>query len=1356
MSSLIGNQQKEQIDNKGDWCIAVNDDGIDCMSFTDYEKKYEKNGTYSVYGSVKDAKFKDNYQNISKTTNDYNIFRQGIGYVSVYFIPNKTTTDITANNFDANQYKTYRVFETRTTSGGAFGVWRRENTPGVLVFVKNDYDTLVMDINDFNKQKDGYIWLTNKNSTPQKSANTPTTQSTNTQTRQVTERSTTTRNSTIQTDSKSQQITVKVEKADGSPVSGVNVYIFENPNDFVNDKSQLDRYLFGKTKSDGTLSFYVKQLGGLVAIDNNGITEGELVKQYIKQDGTILFKIDSPAPSITGTPNKTVTTTPLPQSQVGVSNSNVVHASKTKTTELQTPIKVQVLYSDKIPVQNVSVFYTPDTNDTTFLSNPSYSKYHINGNAQTGSDGKVTIYTKSRTGLIATKFGNKEFIVHVEPEDWRTTRIILSTPSPERSRKGGDDSSSLQSAECDTDEKNHLGQNATLNDNGECVSASSNGTINISGKVTDEKGQPISDVTVSYYDLKKQPQGTSTKLDGTYTLAGVPSDNTEITFSILSYGTRTLKASDLSKQPNVKLTLVATNLAETAISDCGATQSRKSTYHATAFKLIEDKCVPDECESKRYELVDKGLITARCEDQVGNICAPETDKLAVTGKYVWKNNELICETDTCFEGYTVKDGSCKPTDPMKNRTNENCTKRELQAQDKNATAGTVLVWTEQKVTCTITGCADGWDTDLSNSKCIQSTCICGNQWNKALKKCEPLTDKNCTNTVVGATIAEWDCDENGNSYCKITACDTTNGYELADNKCECATGFERADDGTCTPKMVLTREQYQDEIKELSENAQKMLDNENSLINKTIGAAGIGAVGIGGSMVGAALSERAADDDAERAMRAYLNTFKCEYGDGKQINGGEVNVELPGGNDMFELYTEYATLANDLKVRKEALGLRPGIESEVSIDKSETGLYDDVGTGITGGAYASIARALQNPDGEDAKMWAAMRAATDSKLKTGAIVAGAGAAASLAANIAVNHNVKNDVDKIKREYEALKEPFKNMQKSFDEEPQKTCAELYAGATGSDINNCTCVDNDSYLTQDGCVKCDTEKGLIINQEKSGCECRNSSQILKGTRCEYEDLPSLQNRIRSSGIATPTPQINTCKLKGLVTNECKCISGATTNEVSQCTCDTNNGYVQDGNSCVCNEKDGYKNKIGGGCEKQQPKGESVAQVKIPADSLFDSGKAELKEDAKGKLNTFIAEAQATKVDLSDATAYCLVIVGKTDHQGFKPSSRYYKGGGNQQLSEDRANAVKEYIKGTFNEKAIRSMGIAATDCPTPAKNASRANEKCRRVDIIMLAGSCDDNEKNTNWIETEKIANIQKAISTISNNISSSNK
>ena len=104
----------------------------------------------------------------------------------------------------------------------------------------------------------------------------------------------------------------------------------------------------------------------------------------------------------------------------------------------------------------------------------------------------------------------------------------------------------------------------------------------------------------------------------------------------------------------------------------------------------------------------------------------------------------------------------------------------------------------------------------------------------------------------------------------------------------------------------------------LQENATAMRDKEQSTENKLLGAAGIGATGIGGMQMASAMAESNADTNAERAMRAYLATFTCNYGGGKNFTGGTQNIELPAAN-MSTLKSEYMALASDLKQRKVAL-----------------------------------------------------------------------------------------------------------------------------------------------------------------------------------------------------------------------------------------------------------------------------------------------------------------------------------------------------------------------------------------------------------------------------------------------------
>ena len=193
--------------------------------------------------------------------------------------------------------------------------------------------------------------------------------------------------------------------------------------------------------------------------------------------------------------------------------------------------------------------------------------------------------------------------------------------------------------------------------------------------------------------------------------------------------------------------------------------------------------------------------------------------------------------------------------------------------------------------------------------------------------------------------------------------------------------------------VVALREKY---------NAAK--EKEQSLANRTLGAAAMGAGGIGGMMLASGLAEKSADENAEIDMRAYLATFKCDYGAGRNIRGGETDIQLPGTAELIPLYAEYVALANDLKKRKEQLGLKPGIESDPILDSATSGLYDDVSVGVSSGAYTSLSRALQNPDSEDAKMWAAQAEENAKKIKTGATVGGVGVAGGAVGNLIINRD----------------------------------------------------------------------------------------------------------------------------------------------------------------------------------------------------------------------------------------------------------------------------------------------------------------------------------------------------------------
>lgn len=89
----------------------------------------------------------------------------------------------------------------------------------------------------------------------------------------------------------------------------------------------------------------------------------------------------------------------------------------------------------------------------------------------------------------------------------------------------------------------------------------------------------------------------------------------------------------------------------------------------------------------------------------------------------------------------------------------------------------------------------------------------------------------------------------------------------------------------------------------------------------------------------------------------------------------------------------------------------------------------------------------------------------------------------------------------------------------------------------------------------------------------------------------------------------------------------------------------------------------------------------KVELSADESFESGKAELKPEAKAKLSKLAKDTQALNYDKINIT-------GHADRTGSKT--------GNQQLSERRANAVHNYLV---------SEGVAANKMSSSGKGSSQ---------------------------------------------------
>lgn len=246
---------------------------------------------------------------------------------------------------------------------------------------------------------------------------------------------------------------------------------------------------------------------------------------------------------------------------------------------------------------------------------------------------------------------------------------------------------------------------------------------------------------------------------------------------------------------------------------------------------------------------------------------------------------------------------------------------------------------------------------------------------------------------------------------------------------------EDTENNNTEPEKELTKEQQLAKVAELQENYDNMKEIENSFENRMLGATGMATMGIGGMQLATAMTEDRADDAAEQQMKAYLATFSCTYADGKRFSGGETAIELPGGNELINLYSEYVGLANDLKTRKEALGLRAGIEAQPILDSATSGLYDDISTGKASGAFTSLARALSDPNGADAAAWAAQRAETAEQKKTALTTIGVGAVATVAGNILINrNNEKERSAEILKKYEKLQKPLQEISTAINNLP----------------------------------------------------------------------------------------------------------------------------------------------------------------------------------------------------------------------------------------------------------------------------------------------------------------------------------
>lgn len=845
---------------------------------------------------------------------------------------------------------------------------------------------------------------------------------------------------------------------------------------------------------------------------------------------------------------------------------------------------------------------------------------------------------------------------------------------------------------------------------------SATGTTTVSGTIMLPDGEgPATGATVL---IDGTATGTTADLDGDFKLPNVPAN-------------ASLKIEYVGCTDKI---LPAKNNMGTITLDCGKQLDEVVVVACAGDKAngirkkenIEGECYPTECVTPRWELSGTGK-NAKCVEQK---CQFENG----TGEWVADGDNWICQLKSCdtAKGYKKNDDSTTCIPMLKN-----CTDNQ-KSEHPNAKSTGIKKGTEE---CVATKCKCGFN--LIDGKCVQWTDK--DESGNPISKCDAMPDN--------AKNAHLICVD-GKAVCKITECVSTD-FDLDDqkNKCinknkkpctsddknateaeyrtidgkmicfitDCKNTHTPSKDGTkCNPVPRLSEEDSQKKIDELKDNAQKMRDKEQSTENKLLGAAGIGATGIGAMQMLSASAEQSADQDAEAAMRAYLATFHCNYGMGKNIAGGEKQVELPGGNELIGLYAEYVNLANDLKIRKNALGMRAGIESEPILDSATSGLYDDIAIGKTSGAYTSLARAIMDPTGADAIAWAAQKSDSADKLKSGAITAGVGALGSLAGNLAINSGdaKKNKVNDIIAEFDKKKQKiFQDLESDIKKIPPQV-EKCPAGTTGTKHPDCTCTGNAEYNTDNkSCDPC--VDGQTIVEGK--CTCTGDTPLW-----DEQNEKCIKQPQQCTAKCTPYDGSHL-----VIQQDCSCI------------CIDDFTITDDGQSCTCNEQthEIKDNK----CVKKSAPVKPVAPqpvakpivITLPADSLFELGSAQISQDAQPALNKFIK-------DLTDnGIKNCkLTINGYTDGTG---SANF-----NQTLSENRANAVKKHLTDngpdTFDAANITTNGMGEGYCncgngaipsgkekdpdyrqcvgkyPNYTNNSSLQFAPCRRVTIELDSNSC----------------------------------
>ena len=798
--------------------------------------------------------------------------------------------------------------------------------------------------------------------------------------------------------------------------------------------------------------------------------------------------------------------------------------------------------------------------------------------------------------------------------------------------------------------------------------------MTISGRVIDaQTNEPL--IGVSIYPEDTTNLGAITDLDGNFTMDNFP-DGEKVVISYIGYKTQTLSPgasmgtislaedSQLIDEVLITAPFKSAPCNETLLAAINAKSGQTardangeiycvpdSCIHGYKYNRREKTCEKLNCVGPRYVLNEDG---DDCVDMDGKKCQ-SSDKNARRSEYKWDGTDLKCIIKNCNKDYLPSDDGtiCEASSGP-------CSDAQVAAIE-HATAGEL-----KRGECHATECENGFEPD--GGKCVA---ISGD--------CDPMPDD--------ATRAhrEWDS-ATGTEICIVD---------------ECADGFSVSSDKRSCIEPTLSEEDSQKKINELQENANAMHEKEQSTANKLLGGASIGAMGIGGMQTASAIAEKRADEEAERDMAAYIATFRCDFGQGRNIQGGETEIALPGTSELSPLYTEFMELAADLKVRKEALGLRAGIESEVIIDSATTGLYDDVSLGKTDGAYTSLYRALTDSDSADAAEWAEQKSDTASQLKTGATLLGVGAVASVAGNLLINRNAPEEKsDEINAKYEPLKKLRDDVSKLPDQESNAKCP---SDATGT-FPNCVCTNTKNVYNSNtnACEPCPGDKTAIDGK----CQCTLGTVPGDNDTCTPAQVDAKCDTSDPHISVDPTTGICVCTVGWKLTDDgqrCEC--PAATHEVNAAGfCQTKKTTAPAANPPIANST-----PLGDKIADIIPQGSIQEKIELSTSNLFALNSSTLVPAAQQTIRDFYSGVVAQGGTKSD---YCITVVGHTDHSGGDAV--------NIPLSQKRADAVKTALASAgFTSSNIKSSGQGSTQCP---QTGSQYNKSCRKVTVEFSNTKC----------------------------------